>query len=147
MTSGDPSQPFRVLFVDDNQDAADSASTLLRLVGFNALACYSGAAALELNETYRPEVCFIDLNMPGMDGDELALRLRSGLGWRPLLLVAMTAMSDERSRWRTGSAGFDLHLVKPVDPRQLLSVTDGLLEATRIRSSGHPIQKGQQPES
>ena len=127
---GDLAPPFRVLFVDDNQDGADSATLLLKLVGFETRACYCGESALELNQTFQPEICFIDLHMPGIDGDELALRLRSGSGWRPSLLVALTAMSDERSQTRIRAAGFDLHLIKPVDPQKLLGVTEALFRVS-----------------
>ena len=75
-------------------------------------------------ETFRPSVCLLDLNMPGMDGDELAMRLQMRAGWRPMLLVAVTAMGDEASQARTAAAGFHLHLVKPVDPRRLLDLVD-----------------------
>jgi CheY-like chemotaxis protein len=138
MSTGHSWPPFRVLCVDDNRDAADSAALLLRTVGFETRACYDGTTALELNRTFRPAVCFIDLQMPGMDGDELVQRLRSSGDWRPLLLVAMTAMSDARSRARITAAGFDLHLVKPVDPQQLLDVVNRLFETAEKHSPGHP---------
>ena len=118
--------PFRVLCVDDSRDCADSAALLLRLMGLESLACYDGPTALLLNESFRPGMCFLDLNMPGMDGDEVAIRLRQGTGWHPLLLIAVTAMSNEASCTRITSAGFDMHLVKPVDPQQLLEVVDAL---------------------
>jgi two-component system OmpR family response regulator len=121
--------PFRVLCVDDNPDAADSTALLLGMVGFEAKACHDGISALQMNESFRPGVCFIDLNMPRIAGDELAKLLRSGLGWRPLLLVAVTAMSDEESHARIKEAGFDLHLVKPVDPQKLVQVVDRLFGA------------------
>jgi CheY-like chemotaxis protein len=114
------------LCVDDNKDAADSEAVLLRAVGFEALACYDGPSALRLAGELRPSVCLVDLNMPGMDGDELAVRLLGRPGWRPLLLVAVTAMGDEQSRARTLAAGFHLHLVKPVDPGKLVALMDEL---------------------
>ena len=88
-------------------------------LGFEARACYGGVAALELIQTFRPSICFIDLNMPGMNGDELAHQLRATPGWRPLLLVAVTAMTDSESRAHIQDAGFDLHFIKPVDPEKL----------------------------
>ena len=121
--------PLRVLCVDDNRDVADSTADLLSLVGFEVRVCYSGAAALVAAVEFRPGVCLIDLNMPGMDGDELAPRLRALPGDPPLILVAVTAMSDEASTRRIREAGFDLHLVKPVDPHQLLAVVDRLWQA------------------
>ena len=71
--------------------------------------------------------------MPGMNGDELGARFRSGSGWRPMLLVAVTAMSDGRSRTQTEVAGFDLHLVKPVDPQKLLQIVDALFRQAAAR--------------
>jgi CheY-like chemotaxis protein len=129
-TVSEPWPPFRVLCVDDNRDCADSAALLLRAMGFEARACYDGPSALLANDTFRPALCFLDLNMPGMAGDELARSLRESPGWRPLLLVAVTAMSDEASRVRIVSAGFDLHLVKPVDPAKLMEVVDLLFRVT-----------------
>ncbi len=123
--------PFRVLCVDDNRDCADSEALLLRVVGFDALAGYDGETALRLNGIFRPGLCLLDLDMPGMGGDELAVRLMAGPGWKPLLLVAVTARSDDESRRRTGGAGFGLHLVKPVDPGRLLEVVGALLRAAQ----------------
>jgi CheY-like chemotaxis protein len=124
-----PGPPFRVLVVDDNRDIADSTAQLLTIVGFDARACYDGQAALAVADAFRPGVCFLDLNMPGMGGEELAVRLRAGAGGRPLVLVAVTAMSSPEYRERTAAAGFDLHLVKPVDPYQLVEVVDTLFRA------------------
>jgi two-component system, OmpR family, response regulator len=113
---------FRVLCVDDNPDIADSFAFLLRILGFEARACYDGPTALKTAREFHPSVCVLDLNMPGMDGDELAVQLRAQPGWRPLLMVAITARSDETSRKRTTAAGFHAHLVKPVAPEELLEV-------------------------
>ncbi|MDY3554772.1 response regulator [Gemmata sp. JC717] len=129
----EPGPPLRVLCVDDNSDAADTTVELLCAVGFEARACYSGPAALALAETFHPGVCLLDLNMPGMDGDELALRLRPDPGAGPVVLVALTAMNDDNSRRRIAAAGFDLHLVKPVDPHQLVTVVDKLWHAWEAR--------------
>jgi two-component system OmpR family response regulator len=117
---------LRVLCVDDNRDATDSAGELLRLVGFDARVCYDGPTALEVAEEFRPDVCLLDLNMPGMDGDELAARIREQAGDRAVVFVAATAQDDDESRQRTADAGFKLHLVKPVDPHALLDVMDTL---------------------
>ncbi len=121
--------PLRVLCVDDNRDVADSSAELLRIVGFDARACYCGESALHEAATFRPVVCLIDFDMPGMDGDELAVRLKEQAAGIPLVLVAITARSDEESRRRIREAGFDLHLVKPVDPHNLLAVVDSLWQA------------------
>jgi CheY-like chemotaxis protein len=114
------------LYVDDNRDLTNSAVELLRLVGFDARGCYDGASALVVSEAFRPDVCILDLNMPVMDGDELAERLRDQASGRPVLIVAVTAMGGDESRRRTEAAGFHLHLLKPVDPHDLLRVLDEL---------------------
>jgi len=121
--------PLRILCVDDNRDVADSSVDLLQVMGFEARACYDGPSALAEAVGFRPGVCLIDLNMPGMDGDELAVRLRAWAAGTPLVLVAVTAMSNEESARRIRAAGFDLHLVKPVDPFNMVAVVDELWRA------------------
>lgn len=120
------SWPFRILCIDDQPDVADSTAELLRLVGFDVRVCYDGKSALAAAAAFQPCLCLIDLNMPGMDGDVLAVELRCQAGRRPLLLVAVTAMGDERSCRRIADAGFDLHLVKPVEPVGLLNTVNRL---------------------
>jgi len=109
---------------------------LLRITGFDARACYCGADALAEAVAFLPGVCLIDLNMPGMDGDELAVRLREQSSGRPLVLVAVTAMNNEASCRRIKDAGFDLHLVKPVDPHDLLAAVDRLWQVMDTRAGG-----------
>jgi two-component system, OmpR family, response regulator len=118
------SRRFRVLCVDDNRDCADSTANLLGIVGFEARACYDGATALAEVKRDHFDVCFLDLNMPGMDGDQLAKRLMELPAAQRPILVAMTAMSNEETSSRIAAAGFDLHLVKPVDPYKLVQVVD-----------------------
>lgn len=130
---------LRVLCVDDNRDVADSAADLLRIAGFETRACYDGQTALAEAASFRPGVCLLDLNMSGMDGDELAVRLREQADGVPLVLVAVTAMSNEQGCQRIKDAGFDMHLVKPVDPHQLVLVVDTLWRAWlrwAIKSTG-----------
>jgi len=114
------------LCVDDNRDVADSEAELLCLVGFEARACYDGPSALVEAAAFLPGVCLIDLNMPEMDGDEVAVKLRHQADGVPIVLVAVTAMNNEASCLRIKEAGFDLHLVKPLDPHNLLSLVDRL---------------------
>lgn len=116
----------RVLCVDDNRDLADSEAELLRLVGYDPRSCYDGAAALAVAREFDPDVCLLDLNLPGMDGDELAVRLRRVLADHRVRMVAVTAMGNDESIRRTREAGFDCHLVKPVLPAELLRVIDRL---------------------
>jgi CheY-like chemotaxis protein len=114
-------RPLRVLVVDDNRDAADTLAAVLQMSGAVAEACYDGPAAVAVAQWFRPDVCLIDLAMPGMDGDELAIRLHDQVGTDRMLLVAVTARADDEARRRTRSAGFHLHMVKPVDPLDLLA--------------------------
>jgi two-component system, OmpR family, response regulator len=111
----------RVLCVDDNPDQADSEALFLRILGFEARACYGGRDAIILAGAFLPDVCLLDMSMPGMEGDELAARLRVWAGGRPLVLVAVTAACTD-----TPAAGFDRHLLKPVDPGRLLAVVNAL---------------------
>lgn len=117
-----PYAPLRVLCVDDNRDAADTLGTLLRMVGFQAVICHDAATALSVAGSFHPEACILDLSMPGMDGCELAVSLRAGIGGDRLFLVAVTAFGDSAAIQRTTAAGFDLHLVKPVVPQTLIDV-------------------------
>jgi CheY-like chemotaxis protein len=111
-----------VLYVDDFRDLADTAVQLLRLLGFDARAAYAGPSALRVAAEFEPHVCFLDLNMPGMEGDELAVRLRGQSSGRPMLLAAVTAMGGEATHARLTAAGFHFHLLKPADPEAVLSV-------------------------
>lgn len=121
-------RPFaRVLYVDDYPDVADAAVMLFGLFGFDARAAYNGSSALTLAATFRPEVCFLDLNMPQMEGDELAVKLREQSGDRAMLLVCVTAASGDAIRAQLTNAGFHFHLLKPADPASMLAVLRGEL--------------------
>jgi signal transduction histidine kinase/DNA-binding response OmpR family regulator len=118
--------PLRVLVVDDNRDAAESLAMLLRLDGHEVRLAHDGPAALDAAGDFRPEVVLLDIGLPGMSGHDVARRLHGGHGGAPPLLVAMTGYGQEEDRRRSREAGFDHHLVKPVDPqvlRQLLART------------------------
>lgn len=118
---GAPIRKTRVLCVDDNRDAAETLALLLELLGFETRACYSGPSALAVADEFQPDICLLDLNMPVMDGHELAGRLRDGANGRPLLLVAATAESGDADRARSASAGFHHHLLKPIELTTLLA--------------------------
>ena len=107
-------QGWRVLVVDDNKDSANSLCELLELWGYPVRAAYDGATALALAAEFQPRVALLDIGMPGMDGYELARRLREGRGADELMLVALTGYGQEDSRRLGREAGFDRHLVKPV---------------------------------
>ncbi|MEX2173416.1 MAG: PAS domain S-box protein [Pirellulaceae bacterium] len=112
----------RLLVVDDNQDAAISLAMLLRLQGHEVRVAHDGPAALEVATSYRPNMVFLDLGMPGMDGYEVARRLRGSPGLEKTVLAALTGWGQQEDRRRTAAAGFDHHLVKPLEPKALESL-------------------------
>ena len=105
----------RMLVVDDNQDAADSLAELLRRLGNEVITANNGPAALEAIQSFSPSVVLLDLGMPGMSGYEVAQRARGLVGGRECILVAVTGWGQEDDRRRTKEAGFNHHLVKPVE--------------------------------
>nr|WP_293242427.1 PAS domain-containing protein [Panacagrimonas sp.] len=109
----------RVLIVDDNRDAAESLAILLGTLGANVQVAYEGHVALELARHFRPEVALLDIGMPIMDGHELARRLRALPDGDRLVLVALTGWGQDEDKSQSRAAGFDHHMVKPVDLRQL----------------------------
>jgi len=115
----------RVLVVDDNRDAADSIVQILGLWGYEVRAAYDGASAIQVAGEYRPGVVFLDLGLPGMNGFEVARRLRAEQGLGGTLLVAMTGHSLDEDRRQSQEAGCDCHLIKPVDPVVLRELLDG----------------------
>ena len=118
-----PPHVLRVLCVDDNRDFTDTTAALLRIHGYDVRTGYSGRAALAaVDAGYEPDVCLIDLNMPGMDGDEVAAAVLARLPDNPPVLIAVTAMSGPDNEARTRRAGFAAHFVKPVVVKQLLAV-------------------------
>lgn len=117
------SSGYRLLVVDDNKDAATALATLLRLQGHQVRVVHDGASALEAVLAFRPALVLLDIGMPGMDGYEVARRIRKTPGIENVLLAALTGWGQEEDRRRTAAAGFDHHLVKPLQSEAL----EGLL--------------------
>jgi signal transduction histidine kinase len=105
----------RVLIVEDNADAADSLALLLRALGHEVRVVGDGPAALEAASSFRPDVALLDIGLPEMDGYEVARRLRRDPALGDAVLVALSGYGQEEDRRRSHAAGFDVHLVKPVD--------------------------------
>jgi PAS domain S-box-containing protein len=105
----------RVLLVDDNEDALFSAAEVLQMAGHDVRTANNATAALAMLPEFHPEVAVLDIGLPGLDGYDLARRLREELGPRTPRLIAVTGYGREVDRERSRSAGFDVHLVKPVD--------------------------------
>ena len=112
----------RVLIADDNRDAADSISMLLQMAGHEVTVAYDGQQALESIETLRPEVALLDIGMPGLDGFEVARRVRLDIRLRNTLLIAVTGWGQASDKSRALAAGFDLHFTKPVEPATLIDL-------------------------
>ncbi len=117
----------RILVVDDNVDAGELLAELLRTVGYDVTFHSDGMAALEAIAVAHPDVAVLDIGLPGLDGYELARRLRADPSLQHLRLIALTGYGLASDRSRAAEAGFDLHLVKPVDPANLLKALDQLL--------------------
>jgi signal transduction histidine kinase/ActR/RegA family two-component response regulator len=121
-----PVRPARILVVDDNEDAAQALASLLEIEGFEVRIAASAEQALAALQTFSPEVAVLDLGLPGMDGYELAGRLRGDPATKAIHLIALTGYGRDVDRRRALKAGFDEHTVKPVAIEHLLGVIDRL---------------------
>jgi len=127
----------RILVADDNNDALESLATLLQLSGHEVFTAANGAVALESAEQHRPEVALLDIGMPKLDGYEVARRIRAQPWGQRITLVALTGWGQDADRRRSQEAGFDSHLVKPLDLDKLTELLAGLPSAgARARGLG-----------
>jgi CheY-like chemotaxis protein len=125
--------PLKVLIVEDNRDARTTLRMLLAMAyGHAVLEASDGPSALQLVRDERPDVALIDLGLPGIDGFEVARRIRTSVGPDGIFLVALTGYGEDEDRARTEAAGFDLHLVKPVETAALAQIL------ARISAAGAP---------
>jgi CheY-like chemotaxis protein len=118
--------PLRILVVDDNRDSADSLAILLELDGNELRTAYDGVEAVEVAAEFRPDVVLLDLGLPRLDGYQAAQRIRSEPWGEKVVLVALTGWDHDDDRRRTSEAGFDQHLVKPVDSVALMKILSDL---------------------
>jgi CheY-like chemotaxis protein len=109
------SRSLHVLLVEDNPDAAESFTLLLELGGHELRVAHEGREALAIVEEFSPDIAFVDVGLPGIDGYELAARLRAHPSCHSSVLVALTGYGREEDKRRASGAGFDHHLTKPVD--------------------------------
>jgi two-component system CheB/CheR fusion protein len=119
-----PARPRHCLLIEDHVDAAESLAMLLELIGHEVEVAFDGAGGLEKARTLSPEVVLCDIGLPGMDGYAVARALRAAPETRSTFLIALTGYGQDDDRRRALEAGFDAHLVKPVD----LEALRGLLE-------------------
>ena len=116
----------RVLVVDDLHDAAESFARMLRVMGCEANFVTNPYMAVEVAGRMKAEAVFLDLGMPGINGYELARILRAKHGWDGLKIVAVTGYGTDADRKNTRVAGFDAHVLKPVDPQLVESMLSTL---------------------
>ena len=116
----------RVLLADDNADFTSSFALMLRSMGHDVIEAYDGAEALQAARSIQPEIAFLDIGLPKMNGYELARRLREDPATRRIVLVAVTGWGQDGDRKLAAEAGFDLHLVKPVESAQIETIFAGL---------------------
>ena len=114
-----------ILLVEDHADAREALQALLELEGYEVVTAAEGLAALEIARAKHPDIALIDIGLPGLDGYEVARRLRAAEGSRPIL-VALTGYSQPQDLRDAEAAGFNAHLVKPVDADDLTRVLASL---------------------
>jgi len=110
------SKPIRILVVDDNQDSADSLGLLLQLLGNEVRIAHDGLAGVNLANEFQPRVVLLDIGLPTLNGFEAAERIRQQPWGKEAVMIAVTGWGETVDRQRSKKAGFDYHLVKPVDP-------------------------------
>jgi CheY-like chemotaxis protein len=125
-----PRASRRILLVEDNVDAAEAMLLLLRELGHDVRVVHDGADALDAAVSFEPQVVLLDIGLPGIDGYELARRMRATPRVANALIVAVSGYGQEKDRLRSAAAGFDAHLVKPVDPRAVVAVISGAASGT-----------------
>ena len=126
---------YRILVVDDNRDSAESLALLLKYMGHDTHVALDGAQAVESASSVRPDVVLLDLGMPRINGYDACRRIRAEAWSRGMILIAQTGWGQDEDRRRTEEAGFDGHLVKPIDP-------DALLELVATLSAGGALSAG-----
>ncbi len=121
----------KILVVEDNEDVAETLTELLEHLGHVVRVAHDGPAALQIPDTFIPDLALLDIGLPVMDGYELARRVRERHELRDVVLVALSGYGQETDRERSRQAGFVAHLVKPVDPDHLKQVIDDLTAAAQ----------------
>ena len=124
----------RILVVDDNIDAAESLALMLGYLGHETIVAHDGPSTLEAAAAFQPELVLLDIGLPGLDGYEVARRLRAERTLRGAILVALTGYGQEEDRRRARRAGFDHHLTKPVDHDRLITLIASLVAPASLPS-------------
>jgi PAS domain S-box-containing protein len=125
----------RILIADDNADVVESFQVMLHMLGHEVETAYDGLEALAKAQQFQPEAIVLDIGMPGLDGLETARRLRRQPWTRDVILIAVTGWGNENNKRESAEAGFDVHLVKPVDPITLVNVLEKVKAAKAHRGA------------
>jgi CheY-like chemotaxis protein len=128
-TNGQPAVPtssLRVLVVDDNQHTASSLEMVLRTMGNDIRTAYDGETALAEAADFHPNVALLDIGLPKLNGYEVCRRIRQEPWGRAMVLIALTGWGRDADRRSAEQAGFDYHMVKPVDPQVVMSLLAGV---------------------
>ena len=112
---------LRILVADDNHDNANSSALLLELHGHEVRIAYSGGAALAIAAEFVPQLALIDVRMPELNGYEVARRMRAEKWGKDILMVAVSGLGQVADKSEAETAGFDLHLAKPLEPQDLIA--------------------------
>ncbi len=121
-----PRADLRILVVDDNRDTASSSAMLLKMMGNDVRTAHDGEAAVRVAEEFRPQVVLCDIGLPKMNGYEACRHIRRQPWGKNMILVAVTGWGQDDDKRKAEEAGFDRHLVKPVDPQALMTLLAGL---------------------
>jgi PAS domain S-box-containing protein len=125
----EPPQTRRILVVDDNRDSAESLAMVLTIMGNETHMAHDGVAAVEAIEKHRPEVVLLDIGLPKLSGHDVCRRVREQSWGKDIVIIALTGWGQEEDRRKSREAGFDGHLVKPVDHAALLELLSSLVPA------------------
>ena len=117
--------PSRILIVDDNRDSARTMARILELDGHDVFCVYNGLAVSEQVATFHPDVLLVDIGLPGLDGYQVARKIRQDFAKETLMLIAVTGYGGEDNHARAKGAGFDHYLVKPVNLKALQEILAG----------------------
>ena len=133
--------PVRVVVADDNRDSADSLAMLLRLQGHDVHTVYDGVDAVSAADRLRPDAVLLDIGMPRLNGYEACRQIRQSSWGRDVLMIAMTGWGQDHDRLRTVDVGFDAHLVKPVDPQELIALLATKAGIARANSTDTSVER------
>jgi PAS domain S-box-containing protein len=133
-----PVDGLRVLLADDNRDSADGMAKILRFSGYHVITVHDGNEAVEIAKARRPGVILLDIGLPGLDGYQAARQIRQDAKLRDVVLVALSGYGQNLDRRRSADAGFDLHLIKPVDVQQLLTLLEDRFATMPRRQEAYP---------